>query len=60
MVATDQVIEVDCMAGCGAVPPTATIPITFLVAHDPVQLGLAASVSRPGSNMTEINVSTPR
>jgi ABC-type uncharacterized transport system substrate-binding protein len=48
------------MAGCGAVPPTATIPITFLVAHDPVQLGLAASVSRPGSNMTEINVSTPR
>jgi putative tryptophan/tyrosine transport system substrate-binding protein len=35
---------------------TASITITFLVADDPVRLGLAVSLSRPGSNMTGINV----
>ena len=35
---------------------TASIPITFLVADDPVRLGLATSLSRPGSNMTGLNV----
>src|SRR5262249_6988367 len=34
---------------------TTAVPIVFAVAEDPVRLGLAASLARPGGNLTGVN-----
>lgn len=52
----NTIVAISETAALAVAKVTTTIPIVFLVPEDPVRLGLVTSLSRPGGNMTGVNI----
>jgi len=58
-IAPDLIVAITALSAMAARNATASIPIVMVNAGDPVTLGLAASLARPGKNLTGLTSFTP-